>query len=205
VWGLYTYEYMLYTGKGDTGTTKTFGCDQRFSKSSVVAEALGSVDELNSFLGLCKVRAQVARLSTGERLVHEIIDDVQQNLFIIQAELAGADKRMTRAKVADIEKLIGVIEQTLPPIHTFFVSGGTELATLFDIVRTITRRAERSIVAFYLERDENATPYGQNEAEPSLEIHEQALAYANRLSSLLYAFARLANHQAGVSEENPRY
>ena len=49
---------MLYTGKGDDGTTKTFGCDQRISKSSAIAEALGSLDEINSFLGLCKIKSE---------------------------------------------------------------------------------------------------------------------------------------------------
>jgi cob(I)alamin adenosyltransferase len=49
---------MLYTKKGDDGTTETFGCDQRISKSSAIAEALGSVDEINSFLGICKVKAK---------------------------------------------------------------------------------------------------------------------------------------------------
>ena len=49
---------MLYTRKGDNGTTKTFGCDQRISKSSAIAEALGSLDEINSFMGICKVKSE---------------------------------------------------------------------------------------------------------------------------------------------------
>ncbi len=196
---------MLYTGKGDDGKTKLFGCDQRFSKSSVVADALGTVDELNSFLGLCKVRARNAKLVIEDRSAYKIIDDVQQNLFIIQAKLAGADKNIKQNEILEMEKLIGIIEKAMPPIHSFFVSGGTELATLFDIARTIARRAERSIVAFYTERDEMGIAYNKEDTEPNIKINEQELAYANRLSSLLYAFARLANHRAGTGEENPRY
>lgn len=195
---------MLYTGKGDKGTT-TFGCDQRFSKSSVVAETLGTVDELNAFLGICKVRVGANDLVVGEYAMADIIGGVQQDLFIIQAQLAGTDKRMEGKKVTALEGLIGEIEQMLPPIHSFSVSGGTESAALLDTARAIARRTERAIVAFYLERDATTVPYGQDATRPDLEIHETALAYANRLSSLLFALARLANHLASVSEETPRY
>lgn len=197
---------MLYTRKGDGGTTKVFGCDQRFTKSSAIAEALGAVDELNSFLGLCKISARSNKLRVGERQVHNIVDDVQQNLFIVQAELAGADKHITADKITAMETVIGEVENMLPPIHSFFVSGGTELSTFFDVARTIARRAERSIVALYLGRGETL-PYGQKETDSvsNVETHKQILAYVNRLSSLLYAFARLANHIQNVDETSPTY
>ncbi len=134
---------MLYTRKGDTGTTKTFGCDQRVSKSSSIAEALGSLDEINSFLGLIKVKADkiVFTLPTNKIIVSEIVNRIQQDLFIIQAELAGAPKTIVEKKVKWLEEIIDGIEKTLPPIKTFFISGGVELATLSDIARTIARRA----------------------------------------------------------------
>ena len=81
---------MLYTRKGDSGTTKTFGCDQRISKSSIIAEALGSLDEINSFLGLCKVK------SDDEQ--KKIIHNIQKNLFIVQAELAGSKCLLQKKK-----------------------------------------------------------------------------------------------------------
>ena len=139
---------MLYTRKGDNGTTKTFGCDQRISKSSAIAEALGSMDEINSFLGLVKVKATevVFTLPDQEIKLAETIDRIQQDLFIIQAELAGADKTIVEEKVKWLEEIIDGIEKMLPPIKTFFVSGGTELASLCDIARTIARRAERRVV-----------------------------------------------------------
>src|ERR1035437_9545649 len=139
---------MLYTGKGDDGTTKTFGCDQRISKSSNIAEALGSLDEINSFLGLVKIKAKDVSFILPEEtlLFAETLDRIQQDLFIIQAELAGAEKSITEEKVKWLEDIINGIEKILPPITTFFVSGGTELAALSDIARTIARRAERRVV-----------------------------------------------------------
>ncbi|MCM2338999.1 MAG: cob(I)yrinic acid a,c-diamide adenosyltransferase [Burkholderiales bacterium] len=185
---------MLYTRKGDNGTTKTFGCDQRISKSSAIAEALGSLDETNSFLGLCKVKAsqkgQTLILQEGLSLA-SIIHDIQKNLFIIQAELAGASMSIDQEKLDELEKIVDTIEKQLPPIKTFFISGGTELAATFDFARTISRRAERRVIAV---ADE-----GKVEIKPSTK------AYLNRLSSVLYAFARLANHEAKITEESPDY
>ena len=181
----------LFTGKGDNGTTKTFGCDQRISKSSSVAEALGSLDETNSFLGLVKVESDILKFKFQEKGFVEIVHSIQENLFIVQAEVAGSDKHISDAKVKDAEEIINSIEKELPPIKTFFISGGTKLASLFDISRTFARRAERRVV-------------GVNE-EGLQKISLQTLAYLNRLSSLLYALARLSNHLSGINEESPTY
>ena len=178
---------MLYTRKGDNGTTKTFGCDQRISKSSAVAEALGAMDEANSFLGLAKVKTAEAGNDAQAAFIHSI----QENLFIIQAEIAGADKHIDAAKVLVLETATDSIEKELPPITTFFISGGTELAATFDVARTIARRAERRVV--------------QVHEEGLVKVGDQTLAYLNRLSSILYAFARHANHQAGIKEDAPQY
>lgn len=184
---------MLYTRKGDTGTTKTFGCDQRVSKSSSIAEALGSLDEINSFLGFIKIKADSIKfnLPTNEIAVPETINQIQQDLFIVQAELAGAGKTITPEKVKWLEEIIDGIEKTLPPIKTFFVSGGTELAALSDVARTIARRAERRVVGV--------------SDEGKIVIGKETLAYLNRLSSVLYAFARSFNHIAHIKEEAPQY
>ncbi len=184
---------MLYTRKGDTGTTKTFGCDQRVSKSSSIAEALGSLDEINSFLGLIKIKSKNIKfnLPTAEIIVSKTINRIQQDLFIVQAELAGAPKTIAQEKVKWLEEIIDGIEKTLPPIKTFFVSGGVELATLSDIARTIARRAERRVVGVV--------------DEGKIKIGKETLAYLNRLSSVLYAFARNFNHIANIKEESPTY
>jgi len=183
---------MLYTRKGDDGKTKTFGCDQRISKSSAIAEALGSLDEINSFLGLCKIETEKEKflLPDGTTTAREI-HSIQNNLFIIQAELAGSKMSITKEKVEEIEIAVDYIEKELPEIKSFFISGGTKLAVYFDIARTTARRAERRVI----EVDE----------EGKIKVSENTKAYLNRLSSLLYALARLANHRAGIIEESPNY
>ena len=182
---------MLYTGKGDDGKTRIFSGEERISKSSAIVEALGALDETNSFLGLVKVKASEAGLVMGEENVSALAHRIQEHLFIIQAELAGAEKAMTAEQVAWLEKLVKGVEQTLPPIRTFFISGGSELAALFDIARTFARRAERRVTAV-------AEDGGTKLSDPTR-------AYLNRLSSALYALARLANHLSGITEEPPTY
>lgn len=177
---------MLYTGKGDGGTTTAFDCDQqRISKSSELPEALGALDELNAYLGFVKMRAaQETRIATALRAA-------QETLFIIQAEVAGADKRVEEASVKQIETLVNDIEKEIPKLKGFSIAGGTELSALLDVARTLVRRAERRVIAV---------------KEMHLrELAPETLAYMNRLSSLLFALARLANHLAGVAEETPRY
>lgn len=182
---------MLYTGKGDDGKTRIFSSGERISKSSPVIEALGALDELNSFLGLAKVAAKRVeyvfdRFGALDVLAHRI----QEHLFIVQAELAGAEKCIQSAHVAWLEDVIQSIEKELPPIRTFFISGGSELAALFDVSRTLARRAERRIIA--------AT-------EEGLSLGPATRIYMNRLSSALYALARLSNHFSGITEEPPKY
>ena len=112
---------MLYTGKGDNGTTGLFGCGERMSKSSAIAEALGSVDEINSLIGVIKMKAKDVSAVAGLSY-HDLLSDVQQDLFIIQAELAGADKQMDKERVSKVESWIETIEAELPPIKSFFVT-----------------------------------------------------------------------------------
>jgi cob(I)alamin adenosyltransferase len=188
---------MLYTGKGDGGTTKTFGPDQkRISKASELPEALGTLDELNSYLGLAKVRAKQVQ-DTGVLVgkknmpMSRILQGVQETLFIIQAEVAGAPKKVGKQKVIEVELIVNTIEKTIPPITKFSIAGGTELSSILDVARTISRRAERRVVAV----DELQLQ----------KVSVQTKAYLNRLSSLLFALARLANHTSGISEEAPSY
>jgi len=163
---------MLYTRKGDGGTTKTFGCDQRISKSSVVAEALGALDEANSFLGLARARTvgKSFKIESGRVDFAETILEAQQNLFIIQAEVAGAELSIDQGKVLKVETIVDGIEKILPPIKNFFISG------------VIAAREEGKI-----------------------KMSAETLAYLNRLSSLLYALARLASHLEGAEEIKPDY
>jgi cob(I)alamin adenosyltransferase len=185
---------MLYTRKGDTGTTKTFACDQRVSKSSTIAEALGTLDELNSFLGTCKVKAGFSRLDIESNFtsLSDLIHWVQENLFIVQAQVAGADKIMEESKIKTMEDIVDKIEKILPPIKTFFIAGGDEQSATFDFARTLARRAERRVVGVH---DEGTV----------VKLAPETLSFLNRLSSLLYALARLSNHKSGIKEIAPHY
>ncbi len=194
---------MLYTGKGDNGDTDYPGAPTRVSKTDPVVEALGAIDELNAWIGYCRVKAAQdvqklpvthypatagPRLGGGQLPITRALHDVQQDLFIIQAELVGM-KKIEEGRVRFLESIIAGMEKELPPIETFLLAGGTELGALLDIARTVCRRAERAAV--HLSERSPLNPY--------------LLAYLNRLSSLLYAAERLTNHRAGVTEEAPTY
>jgi cob(I)alamin adenosyltransferase len=184
---------MLYTKKGDDGKTSAFHCDQRISKSSAIAEALGSLDEVNSFLGIVKAKLaerNITLFSVGPGAV-DIIQEMQENLFIIQAEVGGADKEIKKTKISEIEKIIDKIEKELPPIKTFFLSGATFLSAELDFARTLARRAERRVVAV--------------SEEGLIKISTYTMMYLNRLSTLLYALARLSAHKSGINEQSPSY
>ncbi len=186
---------MFYTRKGDDGTTKFFDSrpGERGSKRSLRAEALGACDEINSLLGLIKVKAGEAELTIQSKNWHaeNILEFAQQGLFIVQAELAGAEKPFPEDKVRHMEAVVDAMESEMPEIKSFFVSGGTELGALFDFARTVARRTERRVVA--------ALDAGEVTIEPA------ARQFINRLSSILYAFARYANFRAGVTERSPTY
>ncbi len=196
---------MLYTRKGDSGTTTLCQpAGKRISKSSLVFEALGSIDELNAWLGLVKTKNNVSPPSKGgkggfakESKEHEyddiftVLESIQQNLFIIQAEIAGAGKTITTAKVKQLEKVISRIEEQLPPIHKFFLAGGTELSAMLDVARTLARRAERHVLAA-ADKDQ-------------LKISQATRSYLNRLSSILFALERLVNIKAAAPEKSPSY
>ena len=182
---------MLYTGRGDSGKTSFFGESQRSSKASLVAEALGTLDELNSYLGLCKIKVATSHIKLEDFWLEEILRSVQGHLFIIQASLAGAEPIISEDKIKWQEDLINSIEEQIPPVRAFIIAGGSELSAMLDVARTLTRQAERRVVAVK-ESDEKR-------------VNPQNLAYLNRLSSLLYALARYSNFKLGIKEDNPTY
>jgi len=184
---------MLYTGKGDKGDTYFFGSDDRSLKDSLQAEALGSLDEINSLLGVCRAKMQDALPKKNKkkkgRSIPELLERIQQDLFIIQAALAGAPKRITKEKITFLEGIIDGIEKELPPIKTFFLPGGSEVAALLDYARTVARRTERVVVKY-------------SKIHP---VSPEILAYLNRLSSILYALVRIVNFRLKVKEIPPSY
>ena len=183
---------VFFTGKGDKGTTKLFDTPSgaRVLKSSPIFECLGQLDELNTIVGWCKI-ACPDDFRFQERSGREILHDVQDHLFTIQAEVAGAQQSVPQSSVEALSTMIHNIEKELPEIKTFLVPGGTEFTARLDIARAISRRAERRLVTLNESGERN--------------ISESSRAYANRLSSLFYALGRLANHRAGVAEVKPHY
>jgi cob(I)alamin adenosyltransferase len=181
---------MLYTKKGDDGRTSIYGCDQKISKSCAITEALGSLDEANSYLGICKMKSKEFDFKITDLKVDEIVHKIQNNLFAIQAQVAGADKKLEEKNILWLEEIVSEIDKQLPEIKSFLISGSTEISANFDFARTLARRAERRVVAV---SEENIT-----------KIDSVTLSYMNRLSSLLYALARYFATRNDI-EEAPTY
>lgn len=121
----------------------------------------------------------------------DALEGVQQNLFIVQAEVAGTDKRIAKSKVEHCEMLIDTLEKAMPPITSFTVAGGSECSALLDVARTIARRTERRVIELHDSGERT--------------IDEYTRVYMNRLSSFLFALARHANTSLGIAEKGPLY
>ncbi len=195
--GSVKYRLMLYTRKGDDGTTKLFGCTQgaRVSKADFVFEVLGSCDTLNCMLGYAKTLSKkshdVLAIETDKVSYEEILETFQQHLFCIQAEISGSDTHPTQTHILYLEKIIYEVETLLPPITSFIIPGGSETGAYIDIVRTQARKTERDVVSL-------------KQKKGSI-ISTESVIYLNRLSSALYALARFANYQEGHTEHAPTY
>jgi len=182
----------LYTGFGDDGTTTLFDCKQmRISKSAMLIEALGSVDELNAYLGIIKVYSNIDKIILKKVLFSQIIEGLQQNLFIIQAELGGSKMSIGKKELVKIENIINQIGKVLPPITSFTISGGSIISSGLDFARTLARKSERRIISV--------------SDEGSRIISPNTISYMNRLSSVLFAMSRYANYLFSIPEEHPIY
>ena len=173
----------IYTKKGDSGETSLFG-GTRVPKSNERIEAYGTVDELNSFVGL----AASYNLSDAGT---EYLRQVQELLFILGADLATPPsskariKRISSDDVTFLEDVIDELEEDLEPLKNFILPGGSKAGATLHTARTICRRAERATVAC-TEVDE---------------ISEECIKFLNRLSDFLFVVARHENKHAGVREE----
>lgn len=175
----------LYTKTGDAGETSLFG-GERVSKASLRVDAYGTVDELNSVLG-------VVRLATRELLPEdELLKQIQNDLFILGADLAtpaaqkpGPDvPRISSFHFALLEKKIDFYQENCPPFRFFVLPGGSVPSAHLHVARTVCRRAERLVVAL----------------AGSSPDFDQIIIYLNRLSDLLFILARYLNLQAGIPE-----
>jgi cob(I)alamin adenosyltransferase len=174
----------FYSGKGDDGTSSILGFPHRLLKTDVRFKALGAVDELNSYLGVCH------SLTKDERIINAL-KIVQQNLFIIQAEIgswkADAIKPLDEEKIKELEKITDEFGDDIGEIRKFVIPGGNFISAHLDYARTLARKAERELVAL------------------KHEISDNSISYLNRLSSFLFVLARWINKKEGIEESHPRY
>lgn len=175
---------MYYTGKGDKGKTILFDVTKKISKKDLRIDILGTFDELNSYLGLCKALAKEGKLKN----ITIDIGTIQNHLFSCQAKIAGAKKDVGDDFRDFLEQKIAEMEKSIPPIKNFIITGADTLSAHFDVARTITRRLERKIVWL-----------------PKNRVQTEILPYVNRLSSYLFVTARFICAKKGVSESNPTY
>ncbi len=164
--------------KGESGLAN----GQRLSKSNLIFEVLGTLDELNSHLGLCAVKLSA---SPSQKILFEI----QDTLFHIGAEIAGSHKTLLhKKKLEQLEAQVHLLQTELEKdgqwATKFLLPGGSEEGAYLDIARTVCRRCERLIVSYSLQ--ENVSP--------------RILQYINRLSDFLYVLRCTVNAQLGSAE-----
>ncbi len=172
----------LYTATGDKGTTSLVG-GARESKASPRIEAYGTIDSLNSHIGMLRA------MTSKDELITPMLHTIQCRLFDIGTALATPGELspvppVGDADIATLENYIDTIDSNLPQLHSFVLPTGTPAAAQAHIARTECRRAERLIVAM----------------SQHIPVHPQTLIYINRLSDLLFAIARFNNINCGQHE-----
>jgi len=171
----------IYTRTGDDGTT-ALGTGRRVAKYDLRVEAYGTLDETNAAIGL-------ARLHTRDRqpTLDAMLARIQNDLFDLGADLCFPDEtkdargrlQVTDAQVARLEGEIDGLNHELEPLRSFVLPGGSPAASYLHLARTISRRAERLMVALAARKGEA--------------VGDAALRYINRLSDFLFVAARYAN------------
>jgi cob(I)alamin adenosyltransferase len=185
MWGAMIVLNRIYTRTGDSGTT-ALGTGERRAKNDLRIEAYGTIDEANSAIGL-------ARVATGSDAVCARVDAmllcIQNDLFDLGADLcvphsatSGTEPlRIVQSQVDRLERKIDELNAELEPLRSFVLPGGSPAAAALHLARTVTRRAERLLVAL---------------AEaPGEEVGGPALRYINRLSDFLFVAARYVNQK----------
>lgn len=168
----------VYTRKGDTGYTALFGGKQ-ILKCEELVEMYGSLDELNSRIGL--IASQIEVLD-----VQEFLFEIQKDLLQIGCVLAGWSGKLKgiKKRVYEMEARIDMMDKELPKLQNFILPGGSELGARLHITRSICRKVERQLVSYKQEQT----------------VDSRIIPYLNRLSDLLFVLARFINKQAGARE-----
>ena len=171
----------IYTKTGDEGKTSLFD-NSRVWKSDQRIMSYGAVDELNSSLG-------IALSLELDSEIKDILIKLQNDLFIVGSDLANPDIsdnkiRTTTEMITFLEQKIDLLEPQLEPLTNFILPGGSLLASILHLSRTISRRAETYVIAL-----------SQKE-----EINKLAAVYLNRLSDLMFILARTINQRKNISD-----
>ncbi|RWH36253.1 cob(I)yrinic acid a,c-diamide adenosyltransferase [Mesorhizobium sp.] len=172
----------IYTRTGDDGTTG-LGSGERRLKSDLRVEAYGTVDEANACVGMARVHT-----ATDHPVLDAMLSRIQNDLFDLGADLAVPDDgkpldyeplRIVAAQTGRVEKDIDALNNDLQPLKSFVLNGGTPAAAALHLARTVTRRAERLMVALA--------------QDPAEHVNREALKYINRVSDFLFVAARAVN------------
>jgi cob(I)alamin adenosyltransferase len=174
----------VYTRRGDSGQTSLAG-GQRLPKNDPRIEAYGTVDELNSFIGLARESArQLPELDRILRRVQHELFNLGSILATMPQDVHPKQARITPAESEQLEREIDSMNEGLAPLRSFVLPGGSRLNAELHICRTICRRAERVCVSL----------------AAGAEIDGPILTYLNRLGDALFVWSRWASHQLGVPE-----
>ncbi len=187
----------IYTGTGDSGTTGTYG-GGRVDKASVLMNAIGEIDELNSYIGL--LFSQLGEYLTDR--IQPSGHEIQDVLFRAGAYLAShvATKGLqvvTEVDIEQLEKQIDYLTDYLEPQKSFILPGGTQEAATAFVARAVCRRAERALWDSSLLLQWNPSEVGWREFRPHLDPLRK---YINRLSDYLFVVGRYWNQMHGVQE-----
>ena len=171
----------IYTKTGDEGKTSLFD-NSRVLKSNIRIMSYGAVDELNSSLGIALSLELIPEIK-------DILIKIQNDLFVVGSDLANpnmSDKkiRTTPEMITFLEQKIDLLEPQLEPLTSFILPGGTLLASIIHMSRTISRRAETYVV----------------ELSKTQKINKEAAIYLNRLSDLMFVLARTINNRKNIPD-----
>jgi cob(I)alamin adenosyltransferase len=180
----------VYTRHGDKGDTHLVG-GARVPKDDARIESYGTIDELNSVLGIVRAANDAGPASTTQTRLDQILRQVQNELFDLGSELATPPDavwegmiRIGAAQIEVLERTIDECQEELAPLKSFILPGGGMIAAFLHQARTVCRRAERDILRLMRK-------------EP---IGEHVLGYVNRLSDLLFVLSRWVSHALGEPE-----
>jgi cob(I)alamin adenosyltransferase len=190
----------IVTRTGDDGTT-SLGDGTRVQKDSARIEAIGTVDELNSLIGLLNsaLPPDSSTDPSSPSVASAWLLDVQHDLFDLGAELSVPGLlRVQEARIVALEQLIESLNATLPPLKEFVLPGGGAAASACHVARTVCRRAERR--GWALAGAVGTGTMAASSTPPAPPINPVSLRYLNRLSDLLFVLARVLARAAGGSE-----